>query len=57
MSKFSRSLAEYFSPLAFLCCYYINPYITCLIVNFNIVSVRPFKLISIILNSKYFGRI
>ena len=35
--KFSKSLAEYLVAVAFLCCHYVNSYITCLTVSFDTV--------------------
>ena len=38
--KFLKSLADFLSALAFLCCHYIfNSYVTCLILSFSILYV------------------
>ena len=50
--KFLRSLAEYLAALAFLCCHYIDSYITCLIVSFYLSTEKARLLSTAFINSE-----
>ena len=59
--RFLRSLADFLSALAFLCCHYIfDSYVTCLTLSFNTVMCSFIHInfwCIIVLNIPYFGRI